>query len=192
MRVYQIGGNIIHIHYSSKQDLYNAGNRFHVFYEHPDMKGSFQEDGGDWEGYNFPPQFLTSINEDFSQSEQELYSVASKYPDSYFILTYENPEMPRTLIHETAHALYTTNTFYKNAINLKLQNANLTSLNKVLGNYDSDVFDDEAQAYLIEWHKLSSKLVGVGETPDQYLQLHLDLERIYNQHAANLRRILLQ
>lgn len=189
MQVYYIGDKIIHIHYLTQQDLYSAGNRFHVCYEHPQFKDTFQEDGGSWSGYNFPPYFISTFKEDFNSAEQELYNIAVKNPSKYIILTYEYPLMERTLIHELAHALYYTNNDYRSMVLQKLRTADLTNIKEVLSNYDASVLLDEAQAYLIEWNKLKEKLTHYGLNADQYLQLHLELTRIFDTHAANLRRI---
>ena len=188
MQVYKIGRHIIQLHYPAQQDLYDAGNRFHVFYEHPLHKGSFQEDDGNWSGYNFPPRFFYSLNEDLSAPEQEVYNLGLRYPSSYFIMTYENPSVSRTLIHETAHALYKTDYSYKQEVDSLLKDKDLDNLKNILPQYDDSVILDEIQAYLVEWRKIRTNLLKNGRNPDQYLQLHLDVERIYTKYAANLRK----
>jgi hypothetical protein len=188
MQVYQIGRHIIQLHYPTQQDLYDAGNRFHVFYEHPLHKGSFQQDDGNWSGYNFPPRFFFSLNEDLSEVEQQVYNLGLRYPSSYFIMTYENPSVDRTLIHETAHALYKTDPSYKQEVDYLLKDKDLDTLKGILPKYDNSVILDEIQAYLVEWKKIRINLLKSGINPDQYLQLHLDIQRIYHRYAANLRK----
>ena len=188
MQVYQIGRHIIQLHYPTQQDLYDAGNRFHVFYEHPLHKGTFQKDDGDWSGYNFPPRFFYSLNEDMTEVEQEVYNLGLRYPNSYFIMTYQNPSVDRTLIHETAHALYKMEPSYKQEVDLILRDKDFDNLKSILPKYDKSVLMDEIQAYLVEWKKIRTNLLKAGINPDLYLPLHMDMERIYNKYAANLRK----
>lgn len=191
MQVYQIGRHIIQLHYPNQQELYDAGNRFHVFYEHPLHKGSFQEDDGNWSGYNFPPQFFLTLNEDLTEAEQEVYNLGLRYSSSYFIMTYENSMVDRTLIHETSHALYNIDPSYKQEINHRLKDTKLDVLKGMLPKYDDAVILDEIQAYMVEWQKIRNNMLKSGINPDRYLQLHLDVERIYNKYAANLRKTII-
>jgi hypothetical protein len=184
MEIYYVGDSILHFNYTSVDAMHAAGNRFHVFYEDPLKQGRLVTDRQSWSGYNFPPNFFSSFTEDeLTHPEQELHRWGIAYPNHYFILTYQNPNLNQTIIHETAHALYSTNAMYRDSIDQKLAEVDLEPIRKVLGHYSESVFYDEAQAYLIEWRKIEIKLKSIGEDSDQFIPIHQELEYIYNHHA---------
>ena len=190
METYLIGDDILYLNFPSQQKMYDAANRFHVYYESPDMKGQLVEDHGTWSGYNFPKDFLNKFEDkDLSQQEEALLQVSHTYPHRYVIMTYENPNKNRTFIHETCHALYATNWSYRSEVRRLMARSNLDKIRSALSHYSGDVFTDEAQAYLIEWNKFRNFMSQQGDDPEQYLLLHNDLLRIYNQYAANLRKV---
>lgn len=187
MEINRIGNSILHFNYDSLQEMHDAGNRFHVYYEDPIHKGSLQTDNQNWSGYNYPQGLLTSISpSELTLAERELQTWALRYPNHYIILTYQNPSVNRTLMHETAHALYSTNPSYREEVLAVLKKRDLSAIKDKLYKYDDEVLLDEAQAYLIEWNKMEKKL---GDDADSYLLTHRELRRIYNRYAARLHRV---
>ncbi len=190
MQTYLIGDNILYLHFSTQQEMYNAANRFHVYYESPDRKGHLEEDHGNWTGYNFPQNFLNKFSkEEVTPAEQELLDINQIYPNRYVIMTYENPEKDRTFIHEICHALYATEWSYRSEVRRLMARSNLDNIRNSLSQYSGDVFRDEAQAYLIEWNKFKIFMTNFGYDADEYMLLHYDLLKVYNRHAANLRKV---
>ena len=187
MEINRIGDSILHFNYPTAQKMHDAGNRFHVYYEDPLHKGSMQYDTQEWSGYNYPRGVITSVSPtELTEAEQELQSWAHQYPNHYIILTYQNPAINRTLMHETAHALYSTNPSFREEVLAVLKKRDLSAIKDRLYKYDDEVFLDEVQAYLIEWNKMEKKL---GSDADSYLLTHRELLRIYNRYAARLHRV---
>ncbi len=91
-------------------------------------------------------------------------------------------------MHEICHALYATDWSYRSEVRRLMARSNLDNIRKELSHYSGDVFRDEAQAYLIEWNKFKQFMSSAGHNADEYLLLHHDLLKVYNRHAANLRK----
>ena len=190
MEVSRIGDSILHFNYPTAASMHTAGNRFHVYYEDPIHKGRLETDNKVWSGYNYPPGVITQLPaEQLSPEETELQNWALHYPNNYIILTYQNPNVNRTIVHETAHALFSTDSNYREEVISVLKGRDLSAMKSILSKYDDEVFLDEAQAYLIEWSKVSKDL---SDKADSYLLTHRELSHIYNRYAARLHRVPLQ
>jgi hypothetical protein len=108
-----------------------------------------------WVGFNFPSKVLIPFKEGLFDpltiEEQRLLDLFKYRSDDFYIIGAQNNS---TLRHELAHALYASNSKYRNEINkflnshkAKLKNTTKYILNK---GYCQEVLYDEIQAYITD------------------------------------------
>lgn len=108
-----------------------------------------------WVGFNFPSKVLTPFKEGLfdplTVEEQRLLDLFKYRKDNFYIIGAQNSS---TLRHELSHALYATNTKYKNEID-KFLIKNKVKIKKPLKyikdkGYCDEVLFDEIQAYITD------------------------------------------
>lgn len=199
-----VSKNIYILNYSSHRKLCNAVMRFlsHVdlFPEisyplsHRAFKNEYKKKHGsfsfkdDWEGFLIPSRALTPfINgkwNPLSEQEKMFLNVVKKHKGRYAVIGVSPESSPTTLKHEMAHALFEVNDKYKQSVLKLLKEIDLTPIFKILkkNGYNEHVFEDEAQAYLmnnLNWLKKE------GLTKIQkYYEICAKLNFLFDKHIS--------
>jgi hypothetical protein len=133
----------------------------------------------DWSGFNIPSKvlkpFLEGLFDPLLDEEKNLLELFRYRDDDYYIIGAQNNSVLR---HELAHALYSHNTKYKQAIDLYIsQNKKfLTKTSKYIldKGYCKEVLNDELQAYITD----NDDEFILSHTPARIIQ---DINSIYRK-----------
>jgi hypothetical protein len=133
----------------------------------------------DWSGFNIPSKvlkpFLEGLFDPLLDEEKNLLELFRYRDDDYYIIGAQNNSVLR---HELAHALYSHNMKYKQAIDSYIsQNKKfLTKTSKYIldKGYCKEVLNDELQAYITD----NDDEFIISNTPNRILQ---DINSIYRK-----------
>jgi len=128
----------------------------------------------DWAGFNLPstafvPFWLGQFNP-LSQREKNLLRLLEDEKNSrFYVISSSRRADHSRFVHEVAHGLFYLNPLYRQQaleVVKNMKNKDLATLTKKLKElgYDSSVFDDETQAYLVKWAH-SHQIPRIGLTP---------------------------
>jgi len=206
--------NIYHMNFGKQKDLCETFMRFQEFFESPQFRGKFfsikaykdwyrktspkgKKTGRftynkDWSGFNIPSYILQPFKEgkfDPLSKKEKLFlkEFADKDGRFYIIGTFGSINLS-TLAHEMAHALFYTESTYREKMIKLINNIPEKDLKKIhdhlgaSGGYHPEVFEDETHAYvtinmeqLEKRHKISS---------EELWDIHRKMKRVFERYRS--------
>jgi hypothetical protein len=163
----EIFTDIYHIRFGTTKLMCETMCRFVEHFESPEFKGKvftleefklwYGQAPYEWDGFNLPSFALDLFEQGkfdpLTEPEKEFLSLFKqrKHSEPFYIVIDAIDSPHGTLDHELAHAFYYLSPGYKVEVDLLLDDEDLSPVNKFLieRGYHSDVFKDEAQAYLM-------------------------------------------
>lgn len=172
MELHIIRDQIIHLEYTTQEELSRALVRFQEHYESPEFRGKVftlgqfkdwyaRSRGGftyydDWDGFNFPDYvlrlFIQGLFDPLLGEEQEIVNLFGPRTDKYYIIG-THLGSKDAIDHETAHALFYLSDSYKKAVEKAIAEHDpefVTALKAslTLMGYCDEVLIDECNAYM--------------------------------------------
>jgi hypothetical protein len=140
----------------------------------------------DWSGFNLPHQalrpFLKGTFGELSPLESIIIEPCRGTKGSCYIIATTQADAGDTLRHEMAHALYHTNSTYREEVERALALVNLNPIYRCLKGlgYHHERWKDEAHAYIGD---AAAELELLGINSVYYKDCQKRLLRIYNEHS---------
>jgi hypothetical protein len=109
----------------------------------------------DWSGFNVPSTaFATFYRGKFdplSEKEKQLLRLFENLRDRFYVIGIHESGAKSTLAHELAHALFFTDSAYRDAVRAAMRGYDTSALERKLAEvgYGKHVIPDEVQAYLV-------------------------------------------
>lgn len=192
IKIKEIYKNIILVESDKSSDLAKVFLRFQEFYESPKFRNTifslneyrlwYSKTNGaftyydDWSGFNIPGEvtipFRTGLFDHLSPEEKELLDKIPHRLEKYYIIGISKDK--DVYNHELCHALYYTNSKYKQEVDKILKKYDLSKLSQFLRElgYHESVILDECHAYLSDDSGyLREKGLGIPKASIELLKL---------------------
>lgn len=197
-----MGSQIYLIESSGRQVLAGIFMRFQEYYESPEFKGRVFsiEDfthwyarkfgaftySRDWYGFNIPSKviepFVAGQFDPLTPLEQRLLDICrNAHGDFYIIGATPGAEyFVETVKHEFVHGAFNVNKLYRDEVVQCLQTYKMKEVNRALHKmgYHSDVFEDEANAYVL----VEPETIGEFASKKETEKLRDKLDNIFRRY----------
>jgi hypothetical protein len=179
--------NIYLIESENRQELAETFMRFQEYYESPVFKGRFFSVhefenwyaskygrfsyAKDWSGFNIPSWVLEPFKTgDFgllTDKEERLLNMLKNQDGKFYIIgaTPRDEWFKDTVKHEFVHGAYFTNSNYKKEVDnlIKVKKPEAVKKALIQMGYDTEVLNDETNAYLLTEPETLAKQVSLGD-----------------------------
>ena len=200
----KLAKGIFLLRFRSQYELTSTFLRVQEHYESPEFHGRsftleqymdwYAETHGnftyyqDWSGFNVPSTafqpFYEGRFDPLSEKEKRLLALFRNLKDRFYVIGIYRGSATGNLTHELAHALFFTNTDYRQAVREAMSGYNVSALERQLAKagYARHVIPDETQAYLIA---PSGRL---GKASHALRPLRRQLRALFREHVRRLPR----
>lgn len=186
----------------NRQVLAETFMRFQEYYESPEFKGRVfsvedfahwyaQKYGSfsysrDWYGFNIPSNVVGPFRcgqfDPLTPLEQNLINICKNDENNFYIIgvTPDAEYFSETVKHEFVHGAFHVNKYYREDVTSYLKDQKLKLVNSALSKmgYHQDVFEDEANAYILVEPESLSEFVSERNTE----KVRLKLDNIFEKY----------